>query len=59
MQINRTTLLMLLMCAAVLCACGLRGPLYLPDETPAAEPEQAQQADGGDEDKKENKKDGG
>lgn len=25
-----------LICVALLCACGLRGPLYLPDESPPA-----------------------
>ena len=28
----------MLICAALLGACGLRGPLYLPDENPVAEP---------------------
>ncbi len=31
-------ILLILICAALLNACGLRGPLYLPDENPAAKP---------------------
>jgi predicted small lipoprotein YifL len=31
------TILLILFCASVLCACGLKGPLYLPEETPAVE----------------------
>jgi predicted small lipoprotein YifL len=31
-------ILLILICAALLSACGLRGPLYLPDENPAAKP---------------------
>lgn len=31
------TILSILICAAVLAACGLKGPLYLPDENPAGE----------------------
>jgi predicted small lipoprotein YifL len=37
MQTLKTTLLILLS-AVVLSACGLRGPLYLPDEDPATDP---------------------
>ena len=35
MQTVKTTLLFLL-CASLLGACGLKGPLYLPDENPPA-----------------------
>lgn len=31
-------ILLILICAALLSACGLRGPLYLPDEKPATKP---------------------
>ena len=31
-------ILLILICVALLSACGLRGPLYLPDENPAAKP---------------------
>jgi predicted small lipoprotein YifL len=31
-------ILLILICAALLSACGLRGPLYLPDENPVAKP---------------------
>ncbi len=31
-------ILLILICAALLSACGLRGPLYLPDENPATKP---------------------
>ena len=31
------TILLILICASVLGACGLKGPLYLPEETPAVE----------------------
>jgi len=34
MQTAKTTLLILL-CISLLGACGLKGPLYLPEETPA------------------------
>jgi predicted small lipoprotein YifL len=37
MQTVKTTLLILI-CAALMGACGLRGPLYLPDEDPATKP---------------------
>ena len=37
MQTVKTTVLILIS-VAVLGACGLRGPLYLPDEDPAAKP---------------------
>lgn len=41
MQTVKTTLLILIY-AALLGACGLRGPLYLPDENPAAKPDTEQ-----------------
>jgi predicted small lipoprotein YifL len=31
------TILLIFICASVLGACGLKGPLYLPEETPAVE----------------------
>ena len=37
MQSLKTTLLILIS-AVVLSACGLKGPLYLPDEDPATDP---------------------
>ena len=37
MQTVKTALLILI-CAALVSACGLRGPLYLPDESQVAEP---------------------
>ena len=37
MQTVKTTLLILIS-VSLLGACGLRGPLYLPDEDPAAKP---------------------
>ena len=39
------TILALLLCAALLGACGLRGPLYLPDEEPPAASTEAPEAD--------------
>lgn len=38
MQTVKTSLL-LLVCSACLGACGLKGPLYLPDETSTSEQE--------------------
>ena len=37
MQTVKATLLILI-CVALLCACGLRGPLYLPAENPDSKP---------------------
>ena len=37
MQTVKTTLVILI-CVALMSACGLRGPLYLPNETPATKP---------------------
>jgi len=37
MQTVKTTVL-LLICVVLLGACGLKGPLYLPDENPVSEP---------------------
>ncbi len=58
MQTAKAFLLMLI-CTALLGACGLRGPLYLAEETPADEQRSDQAADTGDksEDEKEDKKD--
>ena len=44
------TILALLLCAALLGACGLRGPLYLPGEEPPAESAEAPEADAADKD---------
>ncbi len=38
-------ILIILICVALLCACGLRGPLYLPDESPASKPAAEQVSD--------------
>jgi predicted small lipoprotein YifL len=37
MQTVKTTVV-LLICVVLLSACGLKGPLYLPDENPVSEP---------------------
>jgi len=53
MQTVRTTLTTLI-CAVLLGACGLRGPLYLPEEDPATKPAVEQDsAAGTDEEKNE------
>jgi predicted small lipoprotein YifL len=44
MQTAKTTLLVLI-CASVLGACGLKGPLYLPEEKPAVEQASAVDSD--------------
>jgi predicted small lipoprotein YifL len=49
------TILMILISTVVLSACGLRGPLYLPEEDPATTPGVEQETNGS-EDKKEDKK---
>ena len=49
-------ILLILICAALLSACGLRGPLYLPDESPAAKPA-VEQDSTADTDEEENKDD--
>ena len=46
----------ILICAALLAACGLRGPLYLPDKDPAAKPAFGQDP-AADTDEEENKDD--
>lgn len=58
MQSAKAFLLMLI-CTVLLGACGLRGPLYLPEETPADEQRTDQAAGTGDksEDEKEDEKD--
>lgn len=43
MQTVKFTLLTLLF-SCLLAACGLRGPLYLPEDEPAAKPDTAQNA---------------
>ena len=49
-------ILLILICVALLSACGLRGPLYLPDENPAAKPAVEQDSTAAT-DKEENKDD--
>jgi predicted small lipoprotein YifL len=44
------TILALLLCTALLGACGLKGPLYLPGEETPAESAGAPEADTADED---------
>ena len=39
------TILITSICAALLCACGNKGPLYLPDEDPAVEQESSADTD--------------
>ncbi len=56
MQTVKTTLIILI-CAALLGACGLRGPLYLPDESPAAKPAVEQDSDEEEMDEEEKKDD--
>jgi predicted small lipoprotein YifL len=51
MQTVKTTLVILI-CAALMGACGLRGPLYLPDESPATKPAVEQDKDDEEKDKK-------
>ena len=51
MQTVKTTLAILI-CAVLLGACGLRGPLYLPDEDPATKPAVEQDKDDEEKDKK-------
>lgn len=46
MQTVKTALLILI-CAALVGACGLRGPLYLPDESQVAEPTDEQDSAAG------------
>jgi predicted small lipoprotein YifL len=60
MQTVKTNLLIFI-CVALLGACGLKGPLYLPSESPVAEPAVEQEAEQDnseqDKDETENKKD--
>ena len=51
MQTVKTALLILI-CAALVGACGLRGPLYLPDESQEAEPTVEQDKDDEENDEK-------
>jgi predicted small lipoprotein YifL len=55
MQTVKTTLVILI-CVAVMGACGLRGPLYLPDEDPASKPA-VEQDSAADTDEEKNKDD--
>jgi len=57
MQTVKTTLIFLI-CAAMLGACGLKGPLYLPEDEPASGQTKAAQ-DAGQEKDKDKKKDSG
>jgi predicted small lipoprotein YifL len=57
MQTVRNALLVLV-CLLVLGACGNKGPLYLPDENPVANPVSAQESDT-EADDSENKEDSG
>ena len=52
MQTVKATLIILI-CAALLSACGNKGPLYLPDENPAVEQGSAADTDAEEEKKKE------
>ena len=49
-------ILMLLICVGLLSACGLKGPLYLPQDEPIAQPATETPA-GGSKDEEERKKD--
>ena len=37
--------LLILICVVMLTACGLKGPLYLPDENPARNPSSTQESE--------------
>jgi predicted small lipoprotein YifL len=50
------TYIIILICAALLGACGHKGPLYLPEEEPAVDQESAARADT-DKEKENTKKD--
>jgi len=53
------TILLFLICVTMLGACGLKGPLYLPEDKPAAEQTPADQDAAQDKDKEKKKKDTG
>ena len=55
MQTVKTTLVILI-CVALMSACGLRGPLYLPNENPATKPA-VEQDSAADTDEEKNKDD--
>jgi predicted small lipoprotein YifL len=58
MQTVKTTVV-LLICVVLLSACGLKGPLYLPDENPVSEPAAEQDSnEGTDAEDKENDSNG-
>ena len=44
MQTAKTSFLILI-CVALLGACGLKGPLYLPEHDPAVKPDSGQDSD--------------
>ena len=48
--------MVILICVALIGACGLRGPLYLPDEDPATKPA-VEQDSAADTDEEKNKND--
>jgi len=58
MQTVKTTLLFLI-CVTMLGACGLKGPLYLPEEKPATGQAPADKDAAQDKDKEKKKKDTG
>lgn len=53
------TILLFLICVTMLGACGLKGPLYLPEEKPAAEQTPADKDTAQDKDKEKKKDDTG
>ncbi|MGA9573082.1 MAG: lipoprotein [Lysobacterales bacterium] len=58
MRTVKTSLLVFL-CTALLGACGLKGPLYLPEDNPAAEKATAADKDGNEKKVKDKKDDNG
>ena len=53
------TILLFLICVTMLGACGLKGPLYLPEEKAAVEPAPADKDTAQDKDKEKKKNDTG
>ena len=45
--------LLILICVVALTACGLKGPLYLPDENPVQDPASVQESETDEDQKKE------
>lgn len=58
MQTVKFTLLALLS-SCLLAACGLRGPLYLPEDEPTAKPDTAQNAESEESEEEEKEEDSG